>query len=197
VLSGCTPLAVEWLKEQGPSVCSPISNTACYPEIDTGVILARYNACLVSWGSSPFQCSGWPTLGDGQQFVVLTVDDCSYDVTIENLEACADSIQIAYRVQGTCSSCDGKRSNFRVLVLPRDVRPVVAVSRGIVMPPVPSSSSSSVSRTVQTRPLPFTVSRPTLPCWSDGVSAANKHRPFTEMYSAEAVCLLAGVIAIL
>ena len=137
VFSGCTPLAVEWLKEQVPSVCRPISNTACYPEIDSGVIVARYNSCLVSWGSPPVQCAGWPTLGDGQEFVVLTVDDCSYDVTIESMEACADSIQIEYRVQGSCSSCDGKRSNLRVLVLPRDARPVVAVSQGIVMPPCP------------------------------------------------------------
>ena len=135
--SGCTQLPIEWAEEPSPAVCRPISNTACYPEIDTGVIVARYNSCLVSWGSSPIQCSGWTTLGDGQEFVVLTVDDCSYDVTIESLEACADSIQIEYRVQGTCSSCDGNRSNFRVLVLPRDARPVVAVSRGIVMPPCP------------------------------------------------------------
>ena len=135
VLSGCTPLAVEWLKEQVPSVCRPISNAACYPEIDTGVIVARYNSCLVSWGSSPFQCAGWPTLGDSQEFVVLTVDDCSYNVNIESLKSCTDSIQIEYRVQATCSACDGKRSNFRVLVLPRDSRPVVAVSLGIVIPP--------------------------------------------------------------
>ena len=74
-------------------------------------------------------------MGDGQEFVVLTVDDCSNDVIIERVEACAESIQIEYRVLGTCWSCDGKRSNFRVLVLPRDARPVVATSRGIVIPP--------------------------------------------------------------
>ena len=66
---------------------------------------------------------------------MLTVDDCSYDVTIERLEACADSIQIEYRFQGTCSACDGKRSNLRVLVLPRDSRPVVAVSLGTLFGP--------------------------------------------------------------
>ena len=133
----CTSLPVEWAKEPSPDACRPISNTACYPEIDTGVVVSRYNSCLVSWGAPPFQCTAWPTLGDGQELVVLTVDDCSYDVTIESLEACADSIQIEYRVQGTCSSCDGKRSNLRVLVMPRDARPVVAVSQGIVMPPCP------------------------------------------------------------
>ena len=133
----CTPLPVEWAKEPSPDTCMPITNTACYPEIDAGVTVARSNSCLVSWGSPPFQCSMWPTLGDGQEFVVLTVDNCSYNVTIESLGAGADSIQIKYLVQGTCSSCDGKRSNFRVLVLPRDSRPVVAVSQGIIMPPCP------------------------------------------------------------
>lgn len=137
VHTDCTPLPVEWAKEPSPDGCPPISNTACYPEIDTGVAVARSNACLVSWGVPPAKCAGWPRLSDGQEFVVLTVDDCSYNVTIESLESCVDSIQIDYRVQGTCTSCDGKRSNFRVLVLPRDSRPVVAVSQGIVMPPCP------------------------------------------------------------
>jgi hypothetical protein len=133
----CTPLPVEWAKEPSPDACRPISNTACIPEIDVGATVARENACLVSWGVPPSKCAGWPRLSDGQEFVVLTVDDCSYNVTIESLEACADSIQIEYRVQGTCTSCEGQRSNFRVLVLPRDSRPVVAVSQGIVMPPCP------------------------------------------------------------
>jgi len=72
--------------------------------------------------------------GRWQEFVVLTVDDCSHNVTIESLEPCADSIQIEDRVQGTCSSCDGKRSNLRVLVLPRDAHTVVAVSQGSSCP---------------------------------------------------------------
>jgi hypothetical protein len=137
VLAGCTPLPVEWLEEPTPYACHPISNSACYPAIDVGAMVARYNACLVSWGATPLQCAGWSSLADGQEFVVLTVEDCGYDVTIESLEACADSIQVKYLLQGTCSSCDGKRSNFRVLVLPRDARPVVAVSQGTVMPPCP------------------------------------------------------------
>jgi hypothetical protein len=137
VLAGCTSLPVEWSEEIHPYACPPIANRACDPAMDVGATVARYNACLVSWGSVLFQCVGWPTLKDGQEFVVLTVEDCSYDVTIESLESCADSIQVEYLVQGTCSPCDGKRSNFRVLVLPRDARPVVAVSRGTVMPPCP------------------------------------------------------------
>lgn len=134
-LAGCTPLPVEWLEEPRPNACHPIPNPACYPAIDVGAIVARYGACLVSWGVPPFQCAVWPSLGDGQEFVVLTVEDCSYNVSIESLESCADRIQVKYLVQGTCSSCDGKRSKYRVLVLPRDARPVVAVSQGIVMPP--------------------------------------------------------------
>ena len=137
VHADCTQLPVEWAEEPSPDACRPITNPACYPEIDTGVIVARYGSCLASWGAPPFQCVGWPTLGDGQEFVILTVDDCSYNVTVESLEACADGIQIKYLVQGTCSSCDGTRSNLRVLVLPRDSHPVVAVSQGIIMPPCP------------------------------------------------------------
>jgi hypothetical protein len=137
VLAGCTPLPVVWLEEPPSNTCHPVSNSACYPEVDVGAMVARYNACLMSWAMTSPQCAAWPTLGDGQEFVVLTVEDCGYGVTIESLEVCADSIQVKYLVQGTCSSCDGKRSNFRVLVLPRDARPVVAVSQGTVMPPCP------------------------------------------------------------
>ena len=131
----CTPLPVEWANEPSPDTCIPIPNTACYPEIDTGATVARYPACLASWGTPPFKCAPWPTLGDGQEFVVLTVDDCSYNVNIESLEACPDSIEIKYFVNYTCAVCDAKRSNFRVLVLPRDSRPVVAISQGTFFGP--------------------------------------------------------------
>ena len=137
VPAGCTPLPVEWANEPSPDTCIPIPNTACYPEIDTGVTVARYPACLTSWGAPPSECAPWPALIEGQEFVVLTLDDCSYNVNIESLELCGDSIQIKYYAQGTCSSCDGKRSHFRVLVLPRDSRPVVAVSKPTAMPPCP------------------------------------------------------------
>jgi len=133
--ASCAPLPVEWAQEPAPGTCPPIPNPACYPEIDTGVTVARYNACLVSWSVPPSKCTGWPTLGDGQEFVILEMDDCSYNVNIESLESCADHIQINYLINYTCSTCDGKRSNLRVLVLPRDSRPVVAVSQGTFFGP--------------------------------------------------------------
>jgi hypothetical protein len=77
----------------------------------------------------------WPRLEDTQELVVLRVEDCSFNVNIESLLACPDSIQIEYVEQGTCSTCNSTRSSFRVLVLPRDPRPVVAVSRGTIIPP--------------------------------------------------------------
>jgi hypothetical protein len=133
---GCTTLPVAWLDEPSTIVCPPTSSPAqCSGDIDKGAVVARSFECVYAWGLVEFSCAMWPRLDDTQEFVVLEVDDCSYGMTIQRLEACADSIQIEYLQGGTCWSCDGKRSSLRVLFLPRDPRPVVAISQGTIFPP--------------------------------------------------------------
>jgi hypothetical protein len=136
-VTGCTSLPVTWLDEPSPMVCSPsASPTACAGN-DVGAVVARSSECVQAWawGLIPDQCLLWPSLDNAQEFVVLKVDDCSYRINVLTLQACADHIQIEHQQYGTCSACDGTRSDLRVLILPRDARPVVAVSKGIIMPP--------------------------------------------------------------
>jgi hypothetical protein len=133
--AGCLSLPVTWLDEPSPMVCPPSATTSACAGNDVGAVVARSTECIDSWGEIPYQCAGWPSPDNAQEFVVLRVDDCSYRVDILTLQACADHIQVAYQQYGTCSLCEGKRSTLRVLILPRDPRPVVAVSTGIIMPP--------------------------------------------------------------
>ena len=133
--AGCTSLPVTWLDEPSAIVCPPSAATSACAANDVGAVVARSSECLSSWGLIPVQCIMWPSLDDAQELVVLKVEDCSENILVTSLLACADHIQIEYYDMGTCSSCDGKRSNLRVLVLPRDPRPVIAVSSGIIFPP--------------------------------------------------------------
>ena len=133
--AGCTSLPVTWLDEPSAIVCPPSAATSACAANDVGAVVARSSECLSSWGLIPFQCIMWPSLDDAQEFVVLKVEDCNGTIQVMSLLACADHIQIEYYELGTCSSCNGQRSYLRVLVLPRDARPVIAVSLGGIFPP--------------------------------------------------------------
>ena len=134
-IAGCTSLPVTWLDEPSPIVCPPDATTSACAGNDVGAVVARSFECISSWGAIPYQCKMWPSLDDSQEFVVLKVDYCAYGIDVQSLQACADHIQIEYYQRDMCSSCDGKRSSLRVLILPRDPRPVIAVSLGTIVPP--------------------------------------------------------------
>ena len=134
-VAACSSLPVTWLQEPALNVCPPSATDSACAGNDVGAVVARSTQCVDSWATVPYQCAGWPSLDDSQEFVVLEAEDCSYKIYVQTLQACADHIQIEYRQNGTCSPCDGQHSPLRVLVLPRDPRPVVAVSLGIIQPP--------------------------------------------------------------
>ena len=132
--SSCTPLAATALPDPSVTACPATEATAACAASDVGAVVARSEECIGSWGAIPFQCSYWPIPPAGQEFVVLTVSDCSFGIYIESVLACADHIEIDYIESGTCSACDGMHSTMRMFSLPLDVRPVIASGR-IEMPP--------------------------------------------------------------
>jgi hypothetical protein len=135
--STCTPLQATALADPDYGACPATADTAACVASDIGAGVARSADCIASWGAIPFQCSNWPVLPAGQEFVVLTVSDCSFTIFIESAVACADHIEISYIEEGHCTSCDSMHSTMRAFSLPLDSRPVIASGRSIMPPCIP------------------------------------------------------------
>ena len=134
--AGCSSLSVAWLPTPPVASCPPSSEPAACAGSDVGVVVARSEVCIGAWGAIPFQCMGWDALAADEELGVLDVPNCLDSIQIDSARACADHIELAYTINGSCQACDGTHSIWRAFLLPRDPRPIIATGRTVI-PPCP------------------------------------------------------------
>ncbi len=141
----CSSLSVAWLPTPLAASCPPSSEPAACAGNDVGVVVARSEACIGAWGAIPLQCMGWDVLADDEELVVLDVANCLDSIQIDSVRGCADHIELAYTINGSCQACDGTHSIWRAFLLPRDPRPIIATGRTVIppCPPLPPATGGT------------------------------------------------------
>ena len=134
--AGCSSLSVAWPPTPLAASCPPSSEPAACAGNDVGVVVARSTACTTAWNWSQQQCVGWNPPAADEELVVLDVPNCLDSIQIDSARACADHIELAYTINGSCQACDGTHSIWRAFLLPRDPRPIIATGRTVI-PPCP------------------------------------------------------------